>query len=44
MLEIILVNGNPLTQDQLNDMLLRDISYFNVIINNMMSNDFAGGI
>jgi hypothetical protein len=44
MLELILINDKPMTEEQLDNMLLKDISYFNVIIGQMMSNDFVGGI
>jgi hypothetical protein len=43
-LEIVQINGKKLTEQQLDEMHLRDISYLSTVIATMMSNDFPEGL
>lgn len=43
MLELILVNDKPISESFLDNMLLKDVSYLNVVISSMMNNDFENG-
>jgi hypothetical protein len=44
MLELVVLNGIKIKQYQLDEMLIKDISYLSEIISNMMSNSFKAGI
>jgi len=44
MLELLVLNGIKIKQHQLDEMLIKDISYLSEIIANMMSNSFKAGI
>lgn len=41
-MEIVHINGRKLTEDQLDDMHIRDISYLSSVIGSMMSNGIDG--
>ncbi len=43
MMQLVLINNICLTEDQINEMHLRDITYISVVIGTMMSNEFTGG-
>ncbi len=40
MMQLVIINGKCLTEEQINEMHLRDISYISEVISTMMSNDF----
>ena len=44
MMELILVNNKKITEQQLNDMHLRDIAYLSTVLGTMMSDEFKNGI
>ena len=42
-IELAKPNGKDLTEDMVDEMHLRDISYISEVIGTMMSNEFSGG-
>lgn len=43
-LELVVINGKKITEPELNEMLIKDVSYLTEIVGNMMSNHYNLGL
>lgn len=43
-MELVVINGKKITEPELNEMLIKDVSYLTEIVGNMMSNHYNLGL